>query len=155
MFPHMPTALLQNCPELSQPEPLGTSFMPHSGMKIGKAANKASDRTSVVGIFLTCAKKTISPGKHSRDRIPACTEGIQNKWTKKIFLAIRKKEDLQDLQQVLQLHFEMGHGSLTSLTGTKPAYPSSLPTTILLKVIWQKPKQAQTVREVQAEITKY
>lgn len=89
MFPHMPTALLQNCPELSQPELLGTSFMPHSGMKIVKAANKASDRTSVVGVFLTCAKKTISPRKHSRDRIPACTEGIQNKWTKKICLAIR------------------------------------------------------------------
>ena len=80
----MPTALLLDCPELPQPEPLGTSLMPHSGMKIGKAANKASDRASVVGIFLTCAKKSISPGEHSRDRIPACTEGIQNKWTKKI-----------------------------------------------------------------------
>lgn len=78
MFPDKPTALLLGCPELTQPESLGTSLVSHSGMKI----DKASDTTSVFSIFLIYAKKSISPGECSRKRVPACTEVTQNTWTK-------------------------------------------------------------------------
>jgi len=40
MLPHMPIALLLDCPELHHPQPIGTSLMPHSDMKIGKTARK-------------------------------------------------------------------------------------------------------------------
>lgn len=42
------------------------------------------------------------------------------------------EEDLQNLPQVSQLNFEIGHGSLTSLTGKKPSYTSSFTRTTLM-----------------------
>lgn len=59
----MLTVLLLDKPELPQPEPLGISHMPFSGIKIGKAANKASDRTSVVGIFSHVSRRASFLGK--------------------------------------------------------------------------------------------
>lgn len=211
---------------LPQPKLSGTSLMPLSGMNAGNAEN----RTSVGNIFLTCARKSPSPEEHCGDTIPAWTERIPNKHTKKnlsislvegpcltvmansryekihIFLsrfltialwkessavswylisALKKQihwhetehvyiwaicerkqaflnlsvalkkslhhynihtrklmeEDFQDLPGDSQLHFEMGHSSFMSLTGKNPHYPSSLPSRILLTVVWQKPKE--------------
>lgn len=45
------------------------------------------------------------------------------------------EEDLQDLPEISQFHFEMGWSSFMSLTGKNPPYPSSLPSTILLMAV--------------------
>lgn len=50
------------------------------------------------------------------------------------------EEDLQDLPEISQLHFEMGRSSFMPLTGKNPPYPSSFPSTILLMAVWQKSK---------------
>lgn len=51
------------------------------------------------------------------------------------------EEDFQDLLEVSQLNFEMGHSNFMSLTDKNPPYPSSLLSTILPIVVWQNPEE--------------
>lgn len=75
----MSKALLLDCSELALPKPSGTSLMPQSGVNIGNAVNG----TSVGSIFFTCARNNPSSEEYSGDTIPAWTEGIPNKHTRK------------------------------------------------------------------------
>lgn len=45
------------------------------------------------------------------------------------------EEDVWDLLEDSQLHFEMEHSSFMSLTGKNLPYPSFLPSTILLMAV--------------------